>query len=359
MKIIYLINSLKNGGPVNMLYTLIKYIDSNMNDIMVIALKSASQDNARDFSALRCRVCILDEPNLKRGIKKVQKIINEEKPDVVHSHGGVADIINSKLEGEHKTLSTVHCDPDEEFTMKKGRIIGWFKATVFIHTLREISNPIGCSKTVANKIMKKRHLPIRYIRNGIDLEKVNNVELSVTRTSLNIPENNIVITFCGYLSKRKNAEFLCDAIMKSKRKDIKLLILGDGEEFPTIKRKVAADKRIIMAGRVSCAYDFLKISDYFISASLSEGLPLAVMEGMACGLPVILSDIESHREIKECCTEGVKLFSIDDDSVLLNIISQLSIEESQTCGKYAKQTVLCYLNAKRMADEYISEYINC
>ena len=173
MKIIYLINSLKNGGPVNMLYTLVKYIDHNTNDIIVIALKSAPANNSRDFSTLCCQVKILNCCSLNKSIKKVQEIVDKENPDVVHSHGGIADLINSQLKGDYKTVSTIHCDPDEEFSMKKGKIVGWFKATAFIHTLKKISYPIGCSKTVADKIRLKRNVSIKYIRNGIELEKLN------------------------------------------------------------------------------------------------------------------------------------------------------------------------------------------
>ena len=65
-KVLYLINSLKNGGPVNMLYSLCKYLDNTQYKIYVMALKKCDI-NARDFSNLNCGLIIINENNkLKR-----------------------------------------------------------------------------------------------------------------------------------------------------------------------------------------------------------------------------------------------------------------------------------------------------
>ena len=128
-KIVYLINSLKNGGPVNMLYTLIKYMDSDAYEVYVIALKECVI-NQRDFSNLNCRIITVCERNLVKTVRAVQQIVDEIKPEIVHSHGGVADVVNSRLKGTYKSFSTVHCDPDEDFTMRKGKLIGWIKENI-------------------------------------------------------------------------------------------------------------------------------------------------------------------------------------------------------------------------------------
>ena len=51
-KIVFIINSLKNGGPVNMLYTLIKHVDANKFDMYVIALSKCDPNNERKFNEL-------------------------------------------------------------------------------------------------------------------------------------------------------------------------------------------------------------------------------------------------------------------------------------------------------------------
>ena len=100
----------------------------------------------------------------------------------------------------------------------------------------------------------------------------------------------------------KNETALGEALKKNKisRKDIFLLLIGDGKELEDLKKLAGNDRRIKSIGRVPSQFKYLRISDYFVSASLSEGLPLAVMEGMGCGLPAILSNIDSHFEMKKC-----------------------------------------------------------
>lgn len=355
MKVLYLINSLKNGGPVNMLYTLVKHINKSECEIVVVAFKEAPKNNARDFSTLDCKVHIIGSEKVRACISEVQQLVDKEKPDIVHSHGGVADIVNSKVYGYHKRFSTVHCDPDEDFTMKNGRVKGWIKASAFIHTLRKIEHPIACSKTVSDKLRYKRHVDIDFVRNGIDLDKRKSTENYYSRDDLGLAVDDIVLVFCGYLSPRKNIQFICDALASVDRKDITLIVLGNGVEYENVCDYSKRDERIKAIGRVENAYKFLNACDYFISASKSEGLPLAVMEGMSCGLPALLSDIESHQELKTCCDEGIEVFSINDIDDLKKILCTLK-KPSDINRKIARSVIENYLNADRMATEYVERY---
>ena len=88
-----------------------------------------------------------------------------------------------------------------------------------------------------------------------------------------------------------------------------------------LKKLAGNDSRIKFIGRVPSPIKYLRISDYFVSASLSEGLPLAVMEGMGCGLPAILSNIDSHFEMKKCCEEAVQIFYLEDYEKMIAILN--------------------------------------
>ena len=334
-----------------MLYTLIKHVDANKFDMYVIALNKCDPNNERNFNELSCKVVTLSDN--ENTMKQVNSLIEKINPDIVHSHGGRADLVNSRLKGNFKTVSTIHCDPDEDFAMKKGKIRGWMQATVFINTLKKIQCPIACSETVAKKIEHKRHLNIGYIRNGIDLNRLN-INEEITRSELGIGTEDIVLSFCGYLSKRKNASYLINAIKKISRKDIFLLLIGDGKELEDLKKLAGNDRRIKFIGRVPSPIKYLRISDYFVSASLSEGLPLAVMEGMGCGLPVILSNIDSHFEMKKCCEEAVQIFDLEDYEKMIAILNNLERDENKS--KAAQKVVFDYLNATRMAKEYENVY---
>lgn len=355
-KILYMINSLKNGGPVNMLYMMVKYIDTDKFDVTLLALNPSPDTNSREFPVSKCNVIVLKEEGIAQTIKAAQKVVDILIPDIIHSHGGMADVVNSKIKGKHVTFSTVHCDPYEDFCMKKGKILGTLKASVFIHTMMKINNPIACSETVSRKIKRRKGISIDFVRNGIDLDMCKNSKQCIERKDLGIGEDSIVLFFCGYLSKRKNVSFIFETLERTKRNDIELVVLGNGDEFESLKLRSEGDSRIHMLGRVLNSFEYMNIGDYFVSASLSEGLPLAVMEGMACGMPAILSDIESHRELEKCCSDAVKIFSLENNNELSNILEQLKVLPINEIK--ARKVIYEYLNAKRMADEYAEKYIN-
>ena len=211
--------------------------------------------------------------------------------------------------------------------------------------------PIACSETISNKIYENRKVKFDYIRNGIDPTMLV-VNKSIKRSELKIEESDTVYAFCGYLSKRKNVKFLIE-VFNTLPNNYKLLVIGDGDELVALKASAKKDN-VIFVGKVSTPANYLQLSDYFISASLSEGLPMAVMEGMALGLPPVLSRIDSHIEVKKCCEEGIELFDLDNVDDLSTIIKNKVKDDK--INSLVKNCAYNYLHAKRMALEYQEKY---
>src|SRR5699024_7455453 len=102
----------------------------------------------------------------------------------------------------------------------------------------------------------------------------------------------------GSLIPRKNPVTLVKGFLESKANENSiLLVIGDGPLKSNIYNMVKDSKHIMLKGQIFNVSDFLKASDYFISVSLSEGLPNTVLEAMSTGLPVCLSNIPPHTEI--------------------------------------------------------------
>lgn len=265
-KVLYLINSLKNGGPVNMLYSLCKYLDNTQYKIYVMALKKCDI-NARDFSNLNCELIIINENNKLKRINKAFEEIKRISPDIIHSHGGLADWINVHTKNGSKKITTIHCDPDIDLIMKYGKVKGTIVANIFLHNLKRMDCPIACSETISNKIYENRKVKFDYIRNGIDPTMLV-VNKSIKRSELKIEESDTVYAFCGYLSKRKNVKFLIE-VFNTLPNNYKLLVIGDGDELVALKTSAKKDN-VIFVGKVSTPANYLQLSDYFISASLSS-----------------------------------------------------------------------------------------
>ena len=95
---------------------------------------------------------------------------------------------------------------------------------------------------------------------------------------------------------------------------VELTLLGDGEDREKIKNAIKAnnaDSYIFTLGLKKNVEDYLKKSDIYVSASKTEGLPLSILEAMACGLPVVATDAGGTRDIVK---DGINGFLIEVDN---------------------------------------------
>ena len=104
-------------------------------------------------------------------------------------------------------------------------------------------------------------------------------------------------------------------------------------------------------------WNYLQLSDFFISSSQTEGLPNATMEAMACGLPCVLSDIEAHREIVECNRKSAKLFEKKNGSMPGSKINEIIKDDYSEMSRAAISIIRDNLNAKTMSEKYQSLYL--
>jgi len=122
-------------------------------------------------------------------------------------------------------------------------------------------------------------------------------------------EKDFLCTFIGELSGRKNQLFLIRAAKRLYEQGvpIRLLLIGEGagrEMLEAEIEKLCMQDRIYLPGARDNVYDYLSVTDLYVSASVSEGLPFNVMEAMACGLPILITDTKGQRDLmrgrREC-----------------------------------------------------------
>ena len=112
-----------------------------------------------------------------------------------------------------------------------------------------------------------------------------------------MPQNAFVFVYSGQFIERKNQRFLVEVFNEEfNGENVYLMLLGDGPDYQPLKQEFGV-KNIIFCGDVSDVGYYLKACDAYVSTSKSEGMPNGVLEAMATGLPVVLSDIVQHKEI--------------------------------------------------------------
>ena len=126
------------------------------------------------------------------------------------------------------------------------------------------------------------------------------------RSSLGIMEQDFVLISVGQLSVRKNQETMLRAMARIQDARLKYLLVGFGEREEAdrkLVKELGLDGRVLFAGYRSDVRELLHAADCFVFPSLQEGLPVALMEAMAAGLPVICSRIRGNADL---VTDGVE-----------------------------------------------------
>ncbi len=297
-RICYIINSVKRCGPVNILVSMIKGINLEKFDVTLITLLN---DNDKIFldelKKMNIEILNFNYPKkfltmFKKG--EISSKIDNMNFDVIHVHGHITAMLVKSV--KTKKVITVHNKMYEDFKSSYGRILGGIITIGYIQTLKKFDRVICCSESSFN-VCKKYIKDISYVRNGMYIEKRNN-KLEIRnniRKQLNIPNDAVVYIYAGVYSKRKNVLEMLSLFQKKLEENEYLICLGNGELFD--EAKIYNSKNIIQLGFVENVIDYMISSDIYTSFSTSEGLPVSIIEALNSGLLLLLSNIDSHREI--------------------------------------------------------------
>lgn len=332
IKILYIISTLERSGPVNLLYNMVKYLDKRKFTPVILTLSpEKSNSRLKDFLELNIKVESLGLSKIKGMIyqEALKEKIFKEKPDIIHSHGFRADLLNSLIDKNtfYKKVCTIHNYPQFDYSMLYGKFLGNILAKLHMLMIKKMDVIIGVSKSVTKNLITNFKLDPNKtltISNFIDNEvfqPISDIRLRYKlREKYNLPSKMILFSYIGQLIKRKNIIFLIKTFKRyfSTNENIGLIIVGKGEEEKYLKQASKNLRNIFFLGYQENTAEILHLSDYYISASLAEGLPMSVIEALACGLPVILSNIEPHREIIELN---------QDIGVLFNPYNELDLKE--------------------------------
>lgn len=136
---------------------------------------------------------------------------------------------------------------------------------------------------------------------GTQYYPVSEAERLHLRTALHLPKGSLLF-YAAEFSQRKNHQALLRALPEVLRlkPDVRLLLAGDGAlrlEVERLSERLGVRDRVVFLGYVADTAPYLQACDAAVSVSLSEGLPLGLMEALACGVPVAASDVKGHIDL--------------------------------------------------------------
>ena len=175
------------------------------------------------------------------------------------------------------------------------------------------------------------------ILDGVDTSLFNKKPSNI-RSQLNVG-NSFILLFVGRLIYAKGAQDLISLLpeLKEKKKDLKIIIVGDGpyrvELENMVPKKYKNDVLFLGIKTQQEIVEILSIANIFVNLSYSEGFGITILEAGAVGLPIIATEVGGVPELIINYENGFSI-SPGDRKKLLYFIMKL-IEDSQLCEKLA------------------------
>ncbi len=298
IRVAIVIDSLQTGGAQKLVSAFVSNAASYGIEPVVINLrKGASSAIVRAIQAAGVKVITIPSRSLfdQKRFQWLVKFFKQEKIDIVHTHLLYANILGSTASHLAKVpvVCTLHSTQFE-----KGRRPRQFLTLLEDFCLRNFADRI---LAVGDKVAAahRRHYPgrsIDVITNGIPKPKFpSSQERERLRREITGDGADPVVITVGRFTGAKGYEDMIEAFhLVRERTATKLRMVGSGPSVETIKGQIEdldLQQSVILTGEREDVPQLLALSDVFASSSHREGLPLAVLEAMMAGLPVVATSV--------------------------------------------------------------------
>ena len=319
IKILRIVNRFNIGGPTYNATFLTKFMSDDFETLLIGGLPEENEANSlhilKEYDVEPLLVPEMKrEPNLKSdrlALKKIKTIIQEFKPDIVHTHASKAGAIGRKAAFSCKVPIVVHTFHGHVFHSYFGKM----KTTLFKNIERYLAKK-SSGIIAISKLQKKELCEVHKITSekkmeviplGFDLKKFQDNyadNRKTTRLKYEIADDCIALCIIGRLAPVKDHFFFLDVIeelSKKTERKIKVFIVGDGELKSEIEIRVTQLKNqgidIVMTSWIFDIASFNAGMDIMCLTSKNEGTPVSLIEAQASNLPVISTDVGGVSDI--------------------------------------------------------------
>jgi glycosyltransferase involved in cell wall biosynthesis len=296
-----------------------------------------------------------------KGIRAISHYVRENGIQIIHAHGYKADLFARLIRVPAvRKMATVHGWSKQDLGIK-----GKLYRLLDTAALKGMDKVIAVSGAIAHDLQSRSFAAekVAVIHNGISVDTATaTVDRTALRSRFGLRQSEFVIACVGRLANVKGHKYLVEAVdlLLKEYPDCCLVIAGDGPLRPQIEAMIADRKlghRIRLVGFTADISGFLAMSDAFVLPSLSEGLPISLLEAMASGLPVIASAVGGICEVVTSPENGV-LVPPADSAQLFGALEDLyqRPDRRKALGDAAIKLVRERFSAGAMALQYEAVY---
>jgi glycosyltransferase involved in cell wall biosynthesis len=350
IRIVFILPSAELGGAERVVFYLINHLSRNRFKILLILLKSSGSL----MDSIPSDVSMIDVGGKKVSIAvgRIIKTVRVLKPDIIfstHAHLSIAILVFKAF------LPKVTRIIIRESNVPSQKLNEGAKSAL-IRILYRFTYPRAHAIVCPGKAIRDDLLKTASLDSQTLVEIPNPVDTQTIKKKMVVPldeefEHGENLVAAGSLTRQKGFDLLIDAIaiLSHRRKNIRLVILGDGVERKNLVQQISRHRlndHVQLTGVVKNVYPYFYHADVFVLSSRWEGMPNVVLEALACGTPVVTFDCPGCvNEIIENSGQGI-LVNPENPTLLAEAIDRIlehrktSTKESLLSTRFSLDTVI-------------------
>lgn len=314
--------------------------------------KSELLDKGIDVIDYPCPRSILKFGDIITSHNIIKKLVEERHYNIVHCHSPIGGVIARLACRKARKTGTKVVYTAHGFHFFKGASI--FNWLIFYPIEKLCSKITDVLITINQEDLNRAKLwntcRIEYVAGiGVHTDEFLNevIDRDAYRKQLGFSDDDFVFMSTGQVSARKNHEVIIRAIAQINNPKIKYLIVGMGElmdKHKSLAKELGVEDRVIFAGYRNDVKKLLHVVNGFAFPSLQEGLPVALMEAMSVGLPIVCSKIRGNVDLIENGCGGY-VYGCHDVSGFAEGITKIANGQATQMGKVNIETMKKFDNA--------------
>jgi glycosyltransferase involved in cell wall biosynthesis len=296
--------------------------------------------------------------------RRISAVAREHAIDILHARGWPAMVetaIAARLAGGRAAIYGFHgrgVGDLQGLTRRRrwaqGIVIRWYDRVITLNSHMQSELAREC------RISPER---IRVVCNGVDVQRFRPLSnRDQLRQKLGLPENRFIIGNVARLDPVKNHQLIFKSLAAARDNGIcpLLLLVGEGPHRASLERQIHSlglSSDVILFGYSDLIPEILNCLDLYVQSSLYEGFSNTVLEAMACGLPVLATDVGGTSDVFTDGLEGYLLKS-NDHQELASLIIRLARDQEHcyNLGQRARARAVNSFTVGAMVHQYQSIY---
>jgi glycosyltransferase involved in cell wall biosynthesis len=312
--------------------------------------------------------CLAKPPGRSQAtIQSAARLLRSLNPDILHTHQiGALWYLGQAAQqaGARCVVHTEHSDHVTQATTWSARLRArwlWWRSGQFAQRFCCVSHDIAQSAQRWGTVPPQK---VAVVPNGIDVERIEGQiqQRSELCNRLGIPSNSFIVGTVGRLVEVKQHWLLLWALPQLRKSlgDVRLLLIGEGPERANLEQlatQLGVEQYVVFAGYHAEPFAYAAAMDVFAMTSRHEGLPLALLEAWAAGLPAVCSAVGGMEKIVQHEVNGL-LFPAGNRQALVSSLGQVLScpSTAKRLGEQGQRTVREHFSSDRMAREYALQY---